>query len=220
MSKGLAVNVPCVMWPSFPVWAVGWGPCGRKGMAWLAFCFFPCRPEGQDLSSCRKTLRALPPSLWQELFIPDMDSWLLTLSVGGYGPRGNLLCPPNSQAHLGSGQPQWGTDRVVAANGGLGLAQETSPKASVGSMEKQNGSWGYQATILAEKGEMIKKKSHFSSLHFVWLIHNLIQQILLSCPSFSLEILKVRQSQWRKVQSICCLLVCFLFDSALSSSVF
>lgn len=93
-----------------------------------------CPPAG------RPSARSLPPSLWQELFIPDMDSWLLTLSVGGYGPSGNLLCPPNSQAHLGSGQPQWGRDRAVAANGGLGLAQETSPKASVGSMEKRNGS--------------------------------------------------------------------------------
>ena len=83
----------------------------------------------------------LTPSLWPELFEPALDSWLLTLSVGGYGPCGSLLCPPNSQAQLGRGQPQRGKDRAVAANGSLGLARETSLKVSVGRDTSPWGAW-------------------------------------------------------------------------------
>ena len=91
-------------------------------------------------------------SLWQELFAPGLDSWLLTLSVGGYSPSWSLLCPPDSRAQLGRRQPERGKDRAVAANGGLGLAQETSPKASVRRDMSLWGTWrsrmGHEETKL------------------------------------------------------------------------
>ena len=154
--NGLAMNVPCVVLPPLPVWAAGWGPCGSDGWAG--------GPREDPV---------LPPSPWQELFAPlrvlaahpfcqeTWSCWEPRLSSWQSGPawRGPAIAQKGRSVGC-----KW---RPGACLGDIPESFSGERHISVGSMEKQNGSWGYQTKSTAEEGEMILQKCHFSSLVFV-----------------------------------------------------